>query len=81
MLGHDLGFLFPDGLPQFVGLGQGVVGQKLTDLHDLFLVKDDPVSLLEDDLELGKQVLDFFLTVFPVDKILDHVAPQRSRSV
>ena len=50
LLVHDLGIFLAHGPAQDVGIAQGVAGQDVGDLHDLLLVDDDPVGLLEDRL-------------------------------
>jgi len=49
------------------------------DLHDLFLVHDDPVRLVEDRLEFRMNVGDLLRPVLAGDEIADHL--HRSRAV
>ncbi len=62
-LGCDL---LAHGPPQEIRLAQGVSGEFLCDLHDLFLVDDNPVGLAQDALEQGMRILDLFPAVLPL---------------
>ena len=53
-LGHDVDLLLAHGLAQHVRLGHGEAGDRHGNSHDLFLVDDDPVGLLQDLLGLGR---------------------------
>ena len=44
VLCHHSLLLFPDGLSEFIGLSQGVIGQDLGDFHNLFLVQNNAVG-------------------------------------
>ena len=59
LLRHDLGVFLPHRLAQQVGLSQRVAGDALRDLHDLLLVDDDAVRLLQDLLIAGTRYLGF----------------------
>ena len=52
---------------QEVGFAERVAGQHLRDLHHLFLIDDDAVSLLQDRFEQGVRILDRLLAVLAVD--------------
>ena len=53
LLEHDVVLLLAHGAPQEVGLAEAVAADALGHLHDLLLVDDDSVGLLEDRLEAG----------------------------
>ncbi len=69
LLDHDLVLLLPHRAPQEVGLSQAVAADSLGDLHDLLLVHDDPVGLLEDRLEAGVGIGDRRLARLGVDEL------------
>ena len=51
------------------------------DLHDLLLVDDDAVGVLEDRLQRRVRVLDLLAPVLAVDEVVDHAALERTRAV
>jgi hypothetical protein len=57
------------------------LARNLGDVHDLFLIEDDPVCLLENRLQGGMGVLDPGLLVLALDEVRDHPAFQRTRPV
>ena len=76
LLGHLLGLLLPHRPAQQVGAAEAVAGQDLGDEHDLLLVDDDPVGVLEDRLELREVVGDRLLAVLALDEVVDHPRAQ-----
>ena len=81
-LGDQDGFLFlAHGTAQQISLSQGKAAHDRGDLHDLFLVEDDAICILEDRLQQRVQVSDFLFTVTALDEIIDHAAAQRARTV
>ena len=78
---HDLLDLLAHGLAQDVGFGQREAGQFDRDAHDLFLIDDDPLRLLEDGLEFGELVGRPLGVVLSVDELVRHAALERARPV
>ena len=78
---HDGRDLFAHGAAQVIGLGHGKSGQGDRDLHDLFLINDDPVGFFEDRLELGMVIFDLDLAAFAADEIIEHAAAHRTRTI
>jgi len=81
LLVHDLLLLLPHRAAEQVGLAQRVARQGGGDLHDLLLVDDDPVGLLQDRLQERVLVLDRPVAVLPLDEVLDHPGAERARAV
>ena len=71
LLHEDLELLLPHGPAEDVGLAQREAGDALGDLHDLLLVDDDPVGLLEDGLEAGIGVGDGSPPPLRLDELRD----------
>jgi hypothetical protein len=53
----------------------------ITDLHDLFLIKDDPIGFFQDRLEYRIGINGRSLAMASTDEILHHPAAQRSGPV
>ena len=81
LLLHDLLFLFAHGAAQQVGATEAIARQRPSNLHHLLLVDDDAVGLFEDALHRRVVVDDGRALVLAVDKVVDHAAFQRSRSI
>src|SRR6266540_294397 len=81
LLGHDVELLLAHRAPEQIRLAQAVAGQRRRDLHDLFLVDDDAVGVLQDGLEQRVVVFDALAAVLAVDEVVDHAALERSGPV
>jgi hypothetical protein len=81
LLVHDRLVFFAHRAAEQVGAAQAVAGQHLGDLHDLLLVDDDPVGVLEDRLQLRVDVVDRLAPVLAVDEVVDHPALERAGPV
>ncbi|KAF5035124.1 hypothetical protein DSECCO2_588920 [anaerobic digester metagenome] len=81
LLGHFLGVFLAHGPAQQVAAAQGIVGQHLGDLHDLFLVDDDPVGRLQGLFQERVRIFDRVQAVLAADELLDHARPERPRAV
>ena len=85
LLGEHLGLLLAHGLPESVGLTGGVVRQFLGDTHDLLLVHDQTVGVLQDLperlLQLGVDRGDRLTAVLPVRVVPVRVHSHRPRTV
>ena len=69
---HHLGDFLAHGAAQHVGIAQRIAGQDGSDFHDLLLVDDDPVGLLQDRFELRQRIAGRLFTVLGVDEVLHH---------
>src|SRR5215204_2612877 len=79
--GHLLALLLAHRAAHEVGLAQGVAAEPLRELHDLLLVDEDAVGVLEDLLHLRHEVLDRLLAVVAVDEVVHHAAVERAGAV
>ncbi|OQC27920.1 MAG: hypothetical protein BWX71_01111 [Deltaproteobacteria bacterium ADurb.Bin072] len=75
--GHLLADLLAHGAPEKVRLAQRVARHLLGDLHDLLLVDDDAVGLLQDLLQEGMGVINVLPAVSPVHIGWDEVHGSR----
>ncbi len=80
-LGHNRRVFFTHGAAQQVGPSQGVTGQGAGDLHDLFLVNNDPVGVLQDRLQLGQVVDHLLAAMLALDEFIHHAAAQRAGTI
>ena len=78
---HLLRLFLAHGAAQQVGLPQAESGEPVGDLHDLFLIDDDPVRLREDFFELRQVVGDRLLAVLARDEVVNHPALKRPGAV
>src|ERR1051326_2939718 len=78
---HQRQDLLPHRLAQQVRLAERVAGHALGDLHDLLLVDDDAVRLLEDLLHHRHEVLRLRLSVLALDELVDHAGVERAGAV
>jgi len=67
--------------PLFGRPEERVAAVDLRDLHDLLLVDDGAVGVLQDGLEVGVGVLDGLAAVLAVDEVVHHARRQRARTV
>lgn len=81
LLGHGLGFFLAHGAPQQVSAAQRVVGDDLGDLHDLFLVDNDAVGILEAAFQRRVRVNDGYFTMLALDEFVDHARAKRPGAV
>ena len=75
-----LGDLLAYGLPQGIRICLAEVCKVGGDLHDLFLVDDDAVRLLQDLFQKLRLVPDEARIVLPLDEVIDHPAPEGARA-
>ena len=85
LLGHLLRLFLAHRSPQQICATEGVTRQHLSDLHDLFLIKDDSVGWLKNRLQplmlvLCIGVCEGLATMLAVNKVFDHARLQGSRS-
>ena len=75
--------LFKDGklASQKVGAAKRILGSYLRDLHDLFLIDDDAVGVLQAGFEFGERVGDFDFAVLALDEFVHHAGVQRAGAV
>lgn len=81
LLFHFEGVFFTHSAAQDVGFTEGIAGEYVGDLHDLFLVDADAVGATEDRLEDIEDIVDLFLSVFSEDERVGHTALEGSGSV
>ncbi len=81
LLSHLLGFLFTHGPSQQVCATEAVISQNLGNLHDLLLVDNDAVGILEDRLKLGEIIAEILNPVLTLDKRINHPRTERAGSV
>jgi len=74
---HHVFFLFAHRLAQTICFAQRETRELIGDLHHLFLIQNDAVSLLQNILQLRQFVADLGFSVFAVDEIVDHAALNR----
>ena len=70
---HDLDLFLAHGPAKNVGLAQSVPGQEVGHGHDLLLVDDDAVGLLEDGYQIGMGIGHWLTAVFAVHEVGDEV--------
>src|SRR5215469_148738 len=78
---HFLFLFLPHGSTEDIGFAKREAGQAVGNLHDLFLIEDDPVGFFEDVFELREFVRDLRLAVLAVDEVIDHAALNGTRTV
>ena len=81
MLGHFLGDFLAHGLAQVVRFGHGIIGQFGGNFHDLLLVEDNAVGLLENRLEFRHKIDHGLAAVFALNKIIHHAAVQGAGAI
>ena len=81
----DFFLLFTHGATQKVGLSQGVTGQHLSDGHDLLLVNDDAIGLIQNRgqyfSQLGMDRSDRLAFVFTIGVVVVSIRAHRTGSV
>ena len=77
----DLGDLFAHRPAQDIGIAQGVTGQDIGDFHNLFLVDDDPVGLLQHGFDVRQGVVGGLAAVLGLDEIVDHPGIERAGTI
>ena len=81
LLLHDLDLLLAHGAAQQVRLPQRIARQDRGALHDLLLIQNDAVCLLQHPLQHGVRVLRPGLAVLALDVLVHHAAVQRAGPV
>ena len=81
LLLQNLRLLMPHGAAEQICLSQTEAAHDGGNAHDLFLIEDDPVGLLQDRLQQRMGIFHGNPAVLAVDEILRHAAPQRPRAV
>ena len=79
MLGHLLGFFLTHGTAKQVSPAKGIARHVLGDLHDLFLIDDNPVGRLQDGFQDRMRELGFLFAMLDVDVVVDHAGLERAR--
>ena len=79
--GHDRGVLLAHRLAQQVGVAERVAGHALRDLHDLLLVDDDAVRLLEQLLHDRHEVPRLLRAGLDLDVVVDHAGVERAGAI
>ena len=74
-------FLFTDRFNTSVRSGKANVADPVEDLHHLFLIDHDAVSLFQDLLHRFGLILGFLPPVFDLDVVLDHAAFKRTGTI
>ena len=77
--GHGVALFFADSFAERVGLAAGEAAHLLTDLHELFLVNQNPIGTLERGLQARVFVNGLLSAMLTVDKIFDKL--HRARAV
>ena len=72
LLGHHIVFLLPHGLSEQVRLAHGIAGDFHRDLHDLFLVEDNPVSFFQERFQTRQRIFRIFQAVAAADVGIQH---------
>ena len=85
LLGHFFGFFLTHGTAQHVGVAEGVARHHLSNLHDLLLVKDNPIGGLQNRLQAFILIIRMrerhgLLAVLTIDKVINHARLQRARA-
>ena len=71
LLHEEIEFLFADGSSEDICLTERESGERLYQLHDLFLIDRDPVCWLQDGLERWMWILDDLATELAIDELWD----------
>ena len=71
LLHEEIEFLFTDGSSEDICLAEGESGERLYQLHDLFLIDRDTVCRLQDGLERWMRILDDLATELAIDELWD----------
>ena len=85
LLGHLLRFFLTHRTAQHIRAAEGITGEHLGNLHDLFLIQDNAVGRLQHRfqalmLPLHVRVGNLFAAVLTVDKVIYHPRLQRTRA-
>ena len=78
---HFLDLLLAHCPPHQIGIAEAISGQLLRKLHYLFLINKYAEGIAEDILHFRDDIFDRLDTFVSVDKIVDHPAVKRTRSV
>ena len=81
LTGHLFVIFLTHGAAQQVGLSERIAGQGAGNLHDLLLIDDDPVGILQDRLQLRQVVYDLFAAMFAVDEVIHHAGAKRAGAI
>src|SRR5688572_12366698 len=81
MNGHLFALLLAHRAAHEVGLAKCISRKLLSELHDLLLVDDDAVGIVENLLHLRRDIADALLSVVTKNKLVDHAAIERTRPV
>ena len=68
---HSGGGFFAHCPPENIGFSKRVTSNDVGDLENLLLVDDDTVGFLEDELEIGMEVLNILRLLLALDKVRD----------
>src|ERR1044072_9205958 len=78
---HLLALLFAHRPSHEVSFAKFIACELLRELHYLLLVDDDPVGVVEDLLHLRHEIAHRFLSVMPLNKLIDHASIQWTRTI
>ena len=78
---HLLGIFLPHGTAQQVCLTQGIAGQGTRNLHDLFLVDDNSIGVLQDRFQFRQIVHHLLAAMLTFNKIIHHAASKRAGTI
>ena len=78
---QDFRLFMAHGAAKHIGLAQAESPHGRGDLHDLFLIENNPIGFFQNRFQGRMGVFDRNLSVFSFDEIFRHAASQWSRSV
>ncbi len=78
---HLTAFLFAHCAAHHIRLPETIAGKFLRKLHNLFLIDENSVSIHKNIFHLGNDILHLFFSAMAGDKIVNHSAVERSRTV
>ena len=79
--GHGFGVFLPHRSPEQVCAAEGIPGDNLRDLHDLFLIDDNPVGVFQAAFQRRQRIGDVHFSVLALDEFIDHAGTERAGPV
>ena len=67
--------------PEQVCAAEGIPGDNLRDLHDLFLIDDNPVGVFQAAFQRRQRIGDVHFSVLALDEFIDHAGTERAGPV
>ena len=77
LLGHFFRLLLAHRASQHVGTTERVARQHLRNLHDLFLVQNDAVGILQNGRQVWMRKSDLLAAVLTIDEVVHHAGAKR----